>query len=96
MQLDIRFAFALVAVSVGGCLPGTSTSNPDEAVGVTTESIINGGVITRGSAAVLGVVNLNGCTGTLLTNRIVLTAHHCVRSYSDCLDDGLVSVLLRG
>jgi Trypsin len=46
-----------------------------------SDSIIAGDTVTHGSMQHLGPVKLdNGCSGTLLTNRHVITAKHCVRN----------------
>jgi len=67
----------LGAVFLSAC--GT-TAPEDESWSESQQEIINGNVPAPGALASFGVVSLGGCTGTLLTNRHVLSAHHCVRS----------------
>jgi hypothetical protein len=61
----------------------TGCPDYDENIGLTEDQIINGAVPSPGGLASYGVVSLGGCTGTLLDNRHVLTAHHCVRDPSN-------------
>jgi hypothetical protein len=77
------FSAALAATLAVGCVLGDPDSTADEDVAGAQEKIINGTVPAKGALMSYGVVSLGGCTGTLLTNRHVLTAHHCVRHYDD-------------
>jgi hypothetical protein len=77
-----RSSWALVG-AILATLPGCLSSEPDDTSGTKAvrERIINGTVPARGALQGFGVVSLGNCTGTLVTNRHVLTAHHCVRGY---------------
>jgi len=73
-------AIAVSALTVG-CAVDSYERGDD--VAVKGQAIINGNVPTAGGLAGWGVVSLGGCTGTILDNWHVLTAHHCVRAYDD-------------
>lgn len=76
---------ALLA-TLSGCLAEDSVPDGTEDTASVQDRIINGTVPARGALQGFGVVRLdrNGdvCTGTLVTNQHVLTAHHCVRTYT--------------
>jgi len=75
---SIRSAFPfLLGFLLSAC--GGEAASADEDVATTQDPIINGISI---APATLGIVFLdNGCTGTLITNKKVLTAKHCVKDY---------------
>jgi hypothetical protein len=74
-----KCGFALIwAHSALGCF--VSTEEPvdidaEEPVDVTSEPLIKG--VPTTSARAVGLIN-NGCTGTLISSRVVLTASHCL------------------
>ena len=76
---SLALAGAILA-TLSGCQSAESEPDGTKAA---QERIINGTVPAKGALQGFGVVDLNdgGCTGTLVTNRHVLTAHHCVRGY---------------
>jgi hypothetical protein len=71
-----------LAALVGGCAGDAGT---DEGVSELEQPIINGTVPAHGALEGYGVVSLGGCTGTLLTNQHLLTAHHCTGRYNPTL-----------
>jgi len=76
-------AACLLGVGLPSCLATAS----EEDTASTAAPIINGTVPAHGALEAFGVVDLDGCTGTMITNRHVLTAHHCTGRYNDTLKD---------
>jgi V8-like Glu-specific endopeptidase len=65
----------LLALQAGACLPGETVSGDGAA--------IVGGTVQMGEPAVVIVKAFSGvgiCTGTLVTDRVVVTAKHCVQA----------------
>lgn len=84
--------FAVCLLGVG--LPSCGTADGDTASAAAP--IINGTVPAKGELEAFGVVDLNGCTGTMLTNRHVLTAHHCTGRYNAVANDWSGTLKLPG
>jgi len=85
-------AMLALAALAAGCAVDAAKIGDD--VATSEQKIINGTVPSPGGLAGWGVVSLGGCTGTLLDNRHVLTAHHCVRSYSNGTWGALASPII--
>jgi len=76
------YSGAVLSVALAsGC--AVDSGNAADDVARNEQQIINGTVPSPGGLAGYGVVSLGGCTGQLLDNRHVITAHHCVRAYDD-------------
>jgi hypothetical protein len=73
---------ALAVALASGC--AVDSGNAADEVARHEQPIINGTVPSPGGLAGYGVVSLPypGCTGQLLDNLHVITAHHCVRQYN--------------
>lgn len=82
---QIAALLAAGALAWSGCTP-EQLAEADPTLGEAELEIINGNAVARGSLAWRGIVRVNSsiglCTGTLLSNRIVLTARHCVRTWT--------------
>jgi len=79
-MLSRIFAVSFVAALAGGCI------SDSEQVSEQSQAIVNGQVNTGDPA--VGMVYMDGvgsCTGTMISNKVVITARHCV-----LLEDGTV------
>jgi len=82
--INLARTYAGVVLAASALATGCAVDSSDHDYDLATkrQEIINGTVPTPGGLASWGVVSLGGCTGTLLDNRHVITAHHCVREYN--------------
>ena len=66
------------AIIIAACAPEGARTDEEPLVDSANQAIRNGDGLPAGYAE---VVALNGCTGTLITNSLVLTAKHCIYRY---------------
>ena len=83
MRLGLGVALVLAAIEAGGCTTHVPQPKPAATVTRVEEhrpwSLAPPMSISMPDEAVVHVVSRGvGCSGTLITDRLVLTAHHCV------------------
>lgn len=83
----VRVFVAVIYIAVTGCL-GAEIESESE-VGFAEQAIING--INTDERPEIGIITNSGCTATLVTPRVILTAAHCVDFQTGPRADGFLT-----